>query len=375
MTEDEEKNRKEEKKGIDLSMAQVAGGGLATLSAATAASFLGVYGTIIGAAVMSVLSTAGAAVIQHFFQKSGDRAKGFAERARRDPAEKRSWASSATRDLSSHRGPGGAADADRPLAATMEPHEGREPRSGHDPEDTRATQAFSAAAGREDETAVFRTGAGVPDSPAETTRTDTRGSGATRAMPAVGGPSSARGAGPGGGGEGPDAPEEERSWWKRRGWKPLLVSALVVFGLVMLAILMFELFTGRSLTDTVQGRDTESAPTLMGGYSESGEQPTEEESEPGPDPEGQEYDSPGQDVPPDPEDPGEEPGRAPETGDQPEEPSGETGEQPDPGTEGQQDDPAEQDGESGQGGVEQGEPDNGGAAPPGGQYGEPRSPL
>ncbi|MFC7745014.1 hypothetical protein ACFQXA_35120 [Nocardiopsis composta] len=65
----------EEKKKINLSAPQVIAGGIATLTAATAASFLGVYGTILGAAVMSVMSTAGTAVTQHFLERSRDKAK------------------------------------------------------------------------------------------------------------------------------------------------------------------------------------------------------------------------------------------------------------------------------------------------------------
>ncbi|MFD3761875.1 hypothetical protein [Streptomyces sp. NPDC058622] len=61
-----------EKKKLDLSVAQVAGTSLATVAAAVLASQLGVYGTIGGAAVVSVVATAGGPVIQHFFRRTGD---------------------------------------------------------------------------------------------------------------------------------------------------------------------------------------------------------------------------------------------------------------------------------------------------------------
>ncbi|MFE3630937.1 hypothetical protein [Streptomyces goshikiensis] len=59
-------------KKLDLSVAQVAGTSLATVAAALLASKLGVYGTILGAGVVSVVATAGGPVIQHFFRRTGD---------------------------------------------------------------------------------------------------------------------------------------------------------------------------------------------------------------------------------------------------------------------------------------------------------------
>ncbi|MFD3544588.1 hypothetical protein ACFWUW_03045 [Streptomyces sp. NPDC058655] len=65
-----------ETKKLDLSVAQVAGTSLATVAAAVLASQLGVYGTIGGAAVVSVVATAGGPVIQHFFRRTGDQLRG-----------------------------------------------------------------------------------------------------------------------------------------------------------------------------------------------------------------------------------------------------------------------------------------------------------
>ncbi|MFB6614540.1 hypothetical protein ACFCV9_10010 [Streptomyces sp. NPDC056367] len=61
-----------ERKKLDLSAAQVAGSSLATVAAALLASKMGVYGTILGAGVVSVVATAGGPVIQHFFRRTGD---------------------------------------------------------------------------------------------------------------------------------------------------------------------------------------------------------------------------------------------------------------------------------------------------------------
>ncbi|MET9468627.1 hypothetical protein ABZY44_28320 [Streptomyces sp. NPDC006544] len=63
---------REPRKKLDLSAAQVAGSSLATVAAALLASKMGVYGTILGAGVVSVVATAGGPVIQHFFRRTGD---------------------------------------------------------------------------------------------------------------------------------------------------------------------------------------------------------------------------------------------------------------------------------------------------------------
>ncbi|MEV7103898.1 hypothetical protein [Streptomyces atroolivaceus] len=57
---------------IDLSLPQVAGSALAAVAAAVMASQLGVYGTIAGAGVMSIVATCGGSVFQHFFSRTGE---------------------------------------------------------------------------------------------------------------------------------------------------------------------------------------------------------------------------------------------------------------------------------------------------------------
>ncbi|WP_260618433.1 MULTISPECIES: hypothetical protein [Streptomyces] len=61
---------------LDLSATQVAGSSLATVAAALLASKMGVYGTILGAGVVSVVATAGGPVIQHLFRRTGDQLRG-----------------------------------------------------------------------------------------------------------------------------------------------------------------------------------------------------------------------------------------------------------------------------------------------------------
>ncbi|MET9855971.1 hypothetical protein ABZY57_23875 [Streptomyces sp. NPDC006450] len=78
----------QEKKKLDLSAAQVAGSSLATVAAALLASQMGVYGTILGAGVVSVVATAGGPVIQHFFRRTGDQLRETARpKARQVPVD------------------------------------------------------------------------------------------------------------------------------------------------------------------------------------------------------------------------------------------------------------------------------------------------
>ncbi|WP_443079890.1 hypothetical protein [Streptomyces sp. P9-A4] len=67
---------REEKEGgrrrIDLSIAQVSGSALAAVIAAKLASTLGVYGTILGAGVISVIATCGGPLFQHLFRRTGE---------------------------------------------------------------------------------------------------------------------------------------------------------------------------------------------------------------------------------------------------------------------------------------------------------------
>ena len=76
----------DEAKKLDLSVAQIAGTSLATVGAALLASQLGVYGTIVGAGVVSVVATAGGPVIGHVFRRTGDQLReGARPRGRQVP--------------------------------------------------------------------------------------------------------------------------------------------------------------------------------------------------------------------------------------------------------------------------------------------------
>ncbi|MFF5471810.1 hypothetical protein [Streptomyces achromogenes] len=60
------------RKRFDLNVPQVAGSALAAVVAAKLASYFGVYGTILGAGVVSIVATCGGSVFQHFFKRTGE---------------------------------------------------------------------------------------------------------------------------------------------------------------------------------------------------------------------------------------------------------------------------------------------------------------
>ncbi|MFD1537978.1 hypothetical protein [Nonomuraea guangzhouensis] len=64
-----------EQRKFELSVPQIAGSALAAVTAAVGASYLGVGGTVIGAALMSVASTVATAVYTHYLKRTGDKVK------------------------------------------------------------------------------------------------------------------------------------------------------------------------------------------------------------------------------------------------------------------------------------------------------------
>ncbi|WP_052809309.1 hypothetical protein [Streptomonospora alba] len=233
---DEEKENGGGRKRVELSASQLIGGGVATMAAATAASFIGVYGTVIGAAIMSVISTAGTTLVTHWMQRGGDRARGLAARG---TARRRYAGEASARDSPAGSGPG-AADGDTPPAAA-----GQEAPADAEGGDSRAaeTQALSlGASGSTQDTA----------------------------------------------GEGPKGRREPGRAWRWPSWRTLAVPAALVFVGVMAVVLVFELFTGQSLSDTVHGREGSSAPTVFGGGSADGQEGSD--PAPGPTPTAREED-------------------------------------------------------------------------------------
>ncbi|GAB2929532.1 hypothetical protein ACFMQL_03390 [Nonomuraea fastidiosa] len=64
-----------ERPKFELSLPQILGSALAAVTAAVAASYLGVAGTVIGAAVVSVSSTVATAIYTHYLKRTGERVK------------------------------------------------------------------------------------------------------------------------------------------------------------------------------------------------------------------------------------------------------------------------------------------------------------
>ena len=269
----EEEGKDGKRKRIDLSVSQVVGAGMATLTAATAASYLNVYGTVIGTAVMAVLSTSAAPVIQHWMTRSGEQAKVLAEKAGKQPGAK------ALVDSGSN-----AKTESGTAKAVLDP----------------------------DATGVADTGDhtdpyGLPADGDDATR--------TMAMPVVGrdlpGQTVAHGFG------NPEEPKDDPDGTAerpKRGWRTAALSAAAVFTLVMLVILAFELLTGRSLTAWTQGQEEHTSPSLLGGNSapaqveEEAPEPTQDEQPEGRTDTGtQEPRDPGAPAEPEPE-PGTDPG-------------------------------------------------------------------
>ncbi|MFD4523393.1 hypothetical protein ACFWP7_05565 [Streptomyces sp. NPDC058470] len=75
---DEEVSRKR----LDLSVPQVAGSAVAAVVAAKLASYFGVYGTMLGAGLVSVVATCGGTVFQHFFRRTGEQIRDVTVQAR-----------------------------------------------------------------------------------------------------------------------------------------------------------------------------------------------------------------------------------------------------------------------------------------------------
>lgn len=74
-----------EQRKFELSMPQIVGSALAAVTAAVAASYLGVAGTVIGAAVVSVATTVGSAIYTHYLKRTGEQVKLHTVIAWRDP--------------------------------------------------------------------------------------------------------------------------------------------------------------------------------------------------------------------------------------------------------------------------------------------------
>ncbi|MFE9339505.1 hypothetical protein [Streptomyces sp. NPDC007063] len=247
-------------KRLELSLAQVLGSAVAAVVAAFAAGQLGVYGTFLGAGVMSLVATSGGPVFQHFFSRTGEQIKEVTvpPKARqvpvRDPAAgwkddegghadqavhnadvlhgsgpvTTSWGQGA---VSSGTGPGAEPDAADPTRALRRDDLTRALRSGSEavpPRDADATRVLRS-----------QDPARSPH-PADATRPL---DGADRSGPARDGAVAAEGTP--GDGEFTEATTHGTKW---RGRRRTLLPAVLVFVIAIGGITLYEALSGHSVS-------------------------------------------------------------------------------------------------------------------------------
>ncbi|MCX3060588.1 hypothetical protein [Streptomyces beihaiensis] len=120
---------KPKEKRLDLSVPQVAGSAVAAVVAAKLASSFGVYGTILGAGVVSALATCGGTVFQHFFRRTGEQIRDVAvqtkPKGRQVPVTEsgrpvpRTFRSDASMDTTKAMATGAAPPAARPRVSAL----------------------------------------------------------------------------------------------------------------------------------------------------------------------------------------------------------------------------------------------------------------
>ncbi|WP_329132003.1 hypothetical protein OG552_11800 [Streptomyces sp. NBC_01476] len=212
---------------LDLSVPQVAGSAVAAVVAAKLASNLGVYGTILGAGVVSALGTCGGSIFQHFFRRTGTQVHKVAAQAKPRARLVRPHARGA--------GPATAAGtAPKDLFGALS-HDGT--RTLGTPEEDRTRTAEAAHAADADPTRLFPAADPAKiqvDDPGETRSLGVTGTGAL--------------------------PLEEfgeatvhRARTRVRGWKRPLVAVLVAFGLTMGGITAYEAVAGENISGNGKG--------------------------------------------------------------------------------------------------------------------------
>lgn len=237
--------------GLQLSPSQVVASLLATLTGAVLASYLGVGGTLVGAAVGSIASTTGTEVYRHYLRRSQERLKAAGEvlrhrqqtgqhgqRTQPAAAQPRGTArlgDAATETLAASRAARGAGGGG---------YNGRGPDQSPDATETQIIPAASSG---------WQRTAGAAEPPGHTA-----GKHATGDL--------TDGAGPDGDGSGP--------WWRgisRRQWLLYGGVTLGVFLVAMVVVTIIELSAGKPLDAAVWGKHSTgtSVSTLVGGSGHS----------------------------------------------------------------------------------------------------------
>jgi hypothetical protein len=228
---------------FNLSAIQVSAGILAALTGAVAASFLGVGGTLVGAAVGSIASTVGGEVYKHYLERTHERLRGAVDGSRFRTA----------RDAVA--GPADPAVAQNQLGVTSRRHE-----DDADAAETQVLQApWSAAPGQGAVTAPRTTS---PNDPMRNSPTETFAAvdGLPQAMPA--GTAAAMAS----------AAAAKDGQGKRPRWLVLTAITVGMFLVAMAVITVIELSVGKNLHAIVTNRS--GSGTTVGGVAGQNTKPT-----------------------------------------------------------------------------------------------------
>ncbi|MET9918817.1 hypothetical protein ABZZ04_17225 [Streptomyces sp. NPDC006435] len=253
MVQKPESDTEPKERRIDLSVPQVAGSAVAAVAAAVAASQLGVYGTVLGAGVMSVVATCGGSVFQHFFRRTGEQIREVTVQVKHPDREvsvhaRESVVGRAPKGArgSSDGAPHGAVDATAVMRAV---DAATGPRAADETMPLRGADG-AAAPHDTDGTMLLRNVAGDAER--------------TRMLPVHGGSGAPA--------TGRPAVDEEFSeatthGTRVRGWKRSALGAVVVFALTMTGITAYELLSGGDLSG---GKGTTVGSVVRGGERSSG---------------------------------------------------------------------------------------------------------
>ncbi|MGI5348370.1 hypothetical protein ACQEU8_09250 [Streptomyces sp. CA-250714] len=247
--ESEKQEESKSAKKPDLSVAQVLGSAVAAVIAAFAAGQLGVYGTFLGAGVVSLVATSGGPIFQHFFSKTGEQLKEVTVPPKARQAPVRDPAAGWKDDDGRHTGQAvhnaEALHGNRAAATQLLPTTswGRETENG--------TQGSSEGA---DATQVLRTSGATQALRSEDATRMLRRDDATRVLGTVKRPAGAPGAEeragaraeePPGNGEFTEATTHGTKW---RGWRRTLLPAVVVFVIAIGGVTLYEAISGHSVS-------------------------------------------------------------------------------------------------------------------------------
>lgn len=218
---------------VNLSVVQVASGVLAALTGAVAASFLGVGGTLVGAAVGSAASTIGTEVYRHYLERTHERLRGVVDVRRNRPARSAVAGRADPTVAQGRLGVTSRREVDEDATETQALHVPRDTAHGavtaqrsnsfNEPIPDPLTETLAAADSRPQAARAATAAAAAAGSAAE-------GSGGTR---------------------------------KRPRWLMLAAVTAGIFVIAVAAITVFELSVGKTLSATVRGES--GSGTTLGG--------------------------------------------------------------------------------------------------------------